>query len=360
MASTLKYIERRIRRTVLRRLKGGRRDVKLPPQLPPRPRLLLIRTDRIGDAIISTPSIALLRQRFPEARIDLLLGHRNALVGGLIPGVDRVIVLPRSPVPMFATISHLRRQRYDVAINLLEGDSASAAAVTAASGARYRVGFDGQASSAYEIVVERPSPEVHMVPATAALLGALGVDPIPPEGPRRPCERLQLRIAKQELSAGRQALRNAVGMQRGAVVVMNVSASAPSRRWAIDRFETLADRMRTAGFVPVFVGAPADESALRSLAQRGWITLAPSRSYARFASLLAGADAVVTADSSVVHLAAALERPLVVLARSSGDTRRWAPWGVAHRIVADAETLAAIAPDDVFPAISSLLTDSSQ
>ena len=75
MASMQKHIERWTRRAFigsLGLLRGRRSDGREIGRLDA-PRILLIRHDRIGDAIVSTPVMRLLRERFPDARIDILL-----------------------------------------------------------------------------------------------------------------------------------------------------------------------------------------------------------------------------------------------------------------------------------------------
>lgn len=52
-------------------------------------RILLVRTDKIGDAIVSTPVLQALRQHYPNARIDVVLGRRNRAAGPLLPFKDQ-------------------------------------------------------------------------------------------------------------------------------------------------------------------------------------------------------------------------------------------------------------------------------
>ncbi|MEE8486621.1 MAG: lipopolysaccharide heptosyltransferase family protein, partial [Gemmatimonadota bacterium] len=80
------------------------------------PSILLVRMDRIGDAILTTPILAVLRDRFPEGSINILLGEKNRVVAPLLSNVDERIILQRGQV--FRTIRQLRRQRYDVVLNL--------------------------------------------------------------------------------------------------------------------------------------------------------------------------------------------------------------------------------------------------
>jgi ADP-heptose:LPS heptosyltransferase len=128
------------------------------PVWPPR-RILLLRLERIGDLLMSAPSIAAVRAQAPDATIDLVVGSWNAPLAALIPGIDRVETLDApwltrsapagASAGAPATDDHTglvrrawswRPRHYDLAINF-EGDIRSHA-LMALSGARRRAGFD--------------------------------------------------------------------------------------------------------------------------------------------------------------------------------------------------------------------------
>src|SRR5436190_24136822 len=76
----LKPPELAVRRLTLKWISAKRPQQlqsELPLQLPPKPKILLLRQDRLGDAIISTPLIVALREKFPNAELMMLLGTNN-------------------------------------------------------------------------------------------------------------------------------------------------------------------------------------------------------------------------------------------------------------------------------------------
>ena len=95
-----------------------------PPNLPPRPRILVVSLRRIGDVLLTTPLIRSLRRAWPQASIDVLVfdGCTGILVGN--PDIDRVISMPQRPGSV-ATIRLLARlwKRYDLAVSTQSGDS---------------------------------------------------------------------------------------------------------------------------------------------------------------------------------------------------------------------------------------------
>jgi ADP-heptose:LPS heptosyltransferase len=357
VAHFAKSLERRVRRGFIRSLqwfpRRGSTDQITPGESPS---ILLIRHDRIGDAIISTPIFALLRKRFPAARIDLLLGRRNAAVASLLPFVDNCIVLPGSFSSALNIIARIRRTRYDVAINLLAKDSASGSLLSLFSGAATRIGFQGETASAYDILIPHPEQPVHIVSETSLLLAPLGIPPIGEE-PQRTEDYLTLTLTDDLIESARQMVATAFSSDNP-VVVVNISGSGPEKFWGADNYVRLAAAIRRIGLRAIFAGSPADREMVSQIARESNVqSLPPTDSYAEFAAMLSLADMIVTPDTSVVHLAAALHKPTVMLIASPSDFIPWRPWGTPHIVVRHNSSIASIAVEDVGTALFQLASE---
>lgn len=310
--------------------------------LPPSPSILLIRPDRIGDAIITTPTIQLLRQRFPDAKIGLLLGAKNAAVAELMPEINRTHLLPVSAAGALKVMGQIRGEGYDVAINLVANDSASAAAIAAASGAKWKIGFAGESSNIYDVAIPRPTGPMHIVRETSLLLAPFGIPPIGPQ-PSGDHERLRVRL-KTEAKVG-------------TMVVLNISGSEPSKYWGTEQFVGLGRLLGVLGMQVAVACKPSDGALAEHIANKAEVQLIPSTpSFAQFAEYLADqAGMIVTPDTSIVHLSAALGKRTVVLAADANSIAAWQPWGVPFRVVDGKGELAAITPQSVLKPIFELL-----
>ncbi len=358
-----KRIELYLRRRLIAMLgrRGGRAsrvgDGHAPIALPERPRILLLRHDRIGDAIISAPVVTMLRARYPQARIEMLLGRKNRIVAPLLPDVDETLVLPGSLGGMIGTVRELRRRNYDLAINLLAKDSASGGMLTALSGARRAIGFQGELAAIYDTAVAHPDRPEHIVAETTRLLAPLGIEPLAdtPEGRRTP-----LAITMPE-EARREAEKIAPAPsepRRGAAILLNISTPGEARRWPAARWAELAHVLAADGREPLIASTPADAAEAAAIAaEAGLAALPTSDSLATFAALLAGADLVVTPDTSIVHIAAALGRPTVVLNTEAEAASGWTPWGVPFRLLCGKGAVADIPVADAVAAVRSLLEE---
>lgn len=314
--------------------------------LPSPPSILLVRPDRIGDAIITTASIQLVRQRFPNATIGLLLGAKNAAVAELIPDINRTHVVPVSAVGTWKVMRAIRRTRYDLAINLVANDSASAAALTALSGAAWKIGFAGKSSTLYDAAIPRAAGPIHIVRETSLLLAPLGISPIGPQ-PLHNGQRLRVRLNQEAEDSG--------------TVVLNISGSEPAKYWGTKNFTALCELLRQRGAAVAVACKPGDEAfAEQIVAGSGAQLIAPTRSFAQFAERLSGAAVIATPDTSIVHLSAALGKPTVVIAAHARSIEAWQPWGVPFRVVDGDGELTMIQAERVLAAILELLPPPAQ
>jgi len=335
----------------------NRRGTDAFPSISDPTRIFLIRLDRIGDAVVSTPIISLLLERFPNARVDVMLGMKNAAVARLLPGVDRVVVLPVSLGGVLRTLRSVRAERYDLCINLLAKDSVSGALTAAWSGARTRIGFDGELGNLYDIAVPRPVDPPHIVPETSHLLAPLGIAPIGPE-PARESERLHVLLAPDEIERARTTLAPLLERSPDPLVVMNISGSDSSKFWGLERYAATVAELLRRNARPVVAARPADEALLeRIVAETGCERLPIRASLVEFVAMLSFAGYIVTPDTSVVHIAAALGKPTVMLTPSASVAASWRPWGVPARVLSAEGSIERISTDRVLEAILSLMAE---
>lgn len=356
MSSAGKHIERLVRRAFISSLSSLPRRARAGRDLSAlrAPRILLLRHDRIGDAIVSTPIISLLRERFPDGRIDILLGPKNRSVAPLLADVDEAIILPRKVGGLSGIITRLRRNRYDVAINLLAKDSASGAFFTLASGAGSRIGFEGQIASVYDISIPHSADDLHMVRTTSLLLEPFGIEPIGPE-PSRAVEKLHVKLGDGLRDEARRRVDALIDGTSSPILLLNISGTVIERYWGSEKFAELARLARGEGLQPIIASSPADRAKCEAIAAAsGARALPTTESFEEFAAMLERADIIVTPDTSVVHLAAALGKPTVMVVGTVLFGSVWGPWGVPHRVVTGTGSLASIAVGDVLRAILSL------
>jgi ADP-heptose:LPS heptosyltransferase len=289
--------------------------------LPAGSRVAIVRLRSLGDCVLTTPALDILKRFRPDLRVAVVVEDRFRAVFKGNPDVEAI--LPPD-------IKAVRRFRPELAINFHGGTRS--AWMTALSGARFRAGFGHfrhqfpynlRIPRAQEILgVER---KVHTAEHLASAIFWLGA-------PMVEIPRAKLVAGKGPLPYGRGSDTGADGRaDRGASsepdgAVIHAVAAAVEKTWPADRFLVVAAHLRKAGVEPVFVGAATDDLA----AFREYRTL--QASLADLKALLARASLFIGNDSGPAHMAAAFGLPVVVFFGPS-DREVWAPWRTASQVL---------------------------
>jgi len=304
-----------LRGTVLRLLRAPK-----PHAGPPDPakvrRILAVRHDaRLGNLLLLTPALRLLKTAFPEARVEVLLADRYGDALKHNPCVDEILTA--------RSLACLRLRGYDLAFDFSpqHAFSLSSAVWTALSGAKRRVGFNrGDAAKFLDDLVPVPEGRAHETANLAALArhAAPGAA-LPPDSALR----TEFHFCPGEKEAGAKAWAD-WGLDGGSVALF-LGARAEKRLDPAWFFE-LGERLVAEGRKVALVGGPAERALLEGRAIPAGVIVAPELPLRAFAAAIAHARAVLTADTGPMHLSIALGVPTVQL---FSHTEPWR-FGYAH------------------------------
>jgi lipopolysaccharide heptosyltransferase II len=296
-------------------------------------KILIIQLRRIGDVIVTTPVIDVLRRQFPDARIEFLVELAAAPVLDRTPGLDERLVFDKSK--FWFWVRELRRRRYDWVLDFM--NNPRTAQLSWASGAPVRAGFVVPFwSLVYTHRVARPTAAVYAVQNKFALLRRLGV-PAPADALPR------LAVDDSEMDALRVWWTES-GLDRATerIAVMPKHRHA-IRQWPPAKFkETIRRLLSTSGRSVILVGGADERAALEDVAAefsgRAWVM--PAGSLHRAAAVLSRCRVAVTNDSGLMHLAVAVGTPTVTVYGPTSPGS-WNPGRAPHRFV-QAEGLACL------------------
>ena len=293
-------------------------------------------TNWLGDAVMTTPALAAVREGFPDARIVLLARPLVAELFRHHPDVDEVMVYERpgrhdGALGRLRLAGELRRRRFDGALLLQNAFDAALIAFLGRIPERAGYPTDGR-----WILLTLPVPltpgilELHEVEYYLCLLDGLGI-------PRPVPASLKLAVTEEEKEAMATRLAS-LGIERGApIVAVNPGATYGSaKRWYPDRFASVADAVSAEwGSSVVVVGSTGEAplaGEIEAATRRPPINLAGKTTVRELMALLSLSSILVTNDSGPMHIGAALGVPLVAIFGPT-DWRRTSPWTSLAKIV---------------------------
>ncbi|HZS62156.1 MAG TPA: glycosyltransferase family 9 protein [Gemmatimonadaceae bacterium] len=323
-----------------------------PTSLPAAPRVLLVRCDHIGDAIMATPVLEPLRAALAPSRLDVLVGPWATSLFEAHPAVDRVIsyATPWWLAARDASASarraawqalpglvrQLRANRYDIAIDL-RGDLRQIAFFLVGSRAPIRVSTDRTGGRALLTHIWPYDAARHEVEKSAAVVATLGFAVSAPA--------LDVRFDRTLRPELADALRAAAG-PRGLVSLAFRSREA-SHSWPATHAARLIDTVRDRlGLGAVFLGGPDDRAFADTVAEAArapFANLAGRTTLLESIAVFAATRAAVVVDSGPMHLAACSGVPIVALFGPSPPLQV-RPWTDRARVLTDGSPCGCIHP----------------
>jgi len=280
-------------------------------------RILIVAPNWIGDVLLAQPLLARLHAKLPGLALDAVAPEWSAPVLRRMPEIDAVIdtTLVHGALQLGARwrlARALRTRRYDQAIVL--PNSWKAALVPYLARIPRRVGFVGESRYGLLNVLHRLDEQA--LPLMAERYAQLAERP--GEAVHRP-----LALPRLEVDEANLAITIArLGLDRSRpIVAFCVGAEfGPAKRWPARHFAALARALATRGRKVWLIGSPAERAIgaeIARLADGAALDLCGRTDLAAAIDLLSLAEVVVSNDSGLMHIAAALGRPLVALYGSS-------------------------------------------
>jgi predicted lipopolysaccharide heptosyltransferase III len=275
-------------------------------------KILLLQLKRIGDLILTTPTIAAVRKNHPDAHITLAVSNGCAELLPAISNVDRLLVARRN-LRDVALVSSLAGNRFDYAIDFTRNDRS--AFLTLVSGARrrvasYRVREQSKTRTrVYTDLIEVRVRDMHTTEYNLALLAPLGIhaaSSVP-----------QLDLPRAAVEKADQLRRNCE--IRRPYVILHPGSARAEKLWDPARWAETANHFAQNDEIDLVLtsGRSADERAhvakITKAIRHKIIDLSGKTDLLTLAALIGQAELLVTVDSAPVHLAAATNTPQVIL-----------------------------------------------
>ncbi len=287
-------------------------------------KILIIKLGAAGDLILAVPSLRMIRQRFPDAHISLMVDKKLAALVSGTPYLDEIFPVDRKKLPglsyLLKLAKQVRAENYDVSVDLQNSKWTHLLAYLGGIGERF-----GFSRGKFGFLVNRPDRtfEVREAPVRHQfrVLSKLGVKDYD--------EKLELWTDPRSDERVRAWLGEGAPDSKWVGLVLGSSPQWPTKRWPLSYFCELAQRLvQHLNCRVVLIGSDLDREFLEqnSLKQaEGVLDLVGKTTLADLVSLVRHMDVLVTGDTAPLHVAGAFQKKIVALFGPTDPVRHMPP-----------------------------------
>jgi len=310
-------------------------------------RALVVKLRHHGDVLLTSPVFTVLKNHVPHIEVDALVYADTAEMLSGHPAISQLHLIDRGwkkQGALFALhqewklLRTLRRREYDLLVHLTENPrggwlayllGATFSVVRDYSPRRGRL-WHSHFSHRYRI----PARPRHTVEVHLDALRRIGIQPQADE------RRLVLVPGPEAEAFASDQLRHH-GLVPKKYIHVHPTSRWMFKSWTVDGYVELINRLQGAGEQILMTAAP-DRSELRfvekitSRIRQPVINLSGELTLKQLAALIGRAKGFIGADSVPMHMAAAMQTPVVALFGPSGENE-WGPWMVNSRVVSSAD-----------------------
>ena len=306
--------------------------------MPQPKRILVVKLSDIGDVLTATPALRALRHSFADARIDILVPPRSAVVLRGSALVDEVIAFDKFAYDRVGDalgvgalraalrlVGDLRARRYDTLVLLhhlsTHWGALKWAALALAVGSPTRAGLDnGRGWFFTRRVRDDGFGARHEVEHCIEVVKAIGAEVAGWS--------LEFGVAEQDRTIASQLLNSALSTQHSPLIALHPGSGSHSlaRRWPLERWVEVGRALIAQHNAQlVIVGTASDGGDELAAQLPSALNLTGQTTLPQLAAVLQACQLFVGADSGVMHLAAAVGVPIVALFGTT-NPKAWRPW----------------------------------
>jgi predicted lipopolysaccharide heptosyltransferase III len=271
-------------------------------------KILLIQLKRIGDLILTTPAIAAVREKFPDAHVTVVISSEGKALAPAITGVNKLLVMPRG-FAGFKTIAAIVGGKFDYCVDFTRNDR-SALLVLLSRAQKRIVSFRIKMRSKfrtrfYNEFVPHRMRDMHTIDYHLALLEPLGIS--------NASRAVRLELPK---SAGETADEL---LSRKRFIIFHPGSARTEKFWNAQRWADVINHAADNHDVDLVLtggSSPLEQTHIddiKSKVPHEIIDLSGKTDLLTLAALIARARLLITVDSAPMHLAAASRTPQVIL-----------------------------------------------
>ncbi|MCF8413914.1 MAG: hypothetical protein K9G44_10900 [Melioribacteraceae bacterium] len=287
--------------------------------------VLVIRLNRIGDALVTTPLIRLLKN-VNEYKVFVLADRKNSFIFNGNKDISKVIVFEKG-IGGFKQINRIiRENNIKIVVDSHDDVSTTVSFLVALAKVSVKVGFAKGNDKIYTHLVEKPDPKnVHVIERVASL-----ISPFDKNKPQN--LKVIYNLTENSDNIAEKFLREH-NLKSSFLIGINISAGSDARFWGVSNYQRIIMDMEHSG-ANVFLLAHEKDREKAENISGGKLQIFCHPDLNVFAAIVSKLDLLFSPDTSIVHIAAAYRIPVFGLyVQFNTDNLPWFPYNSLHEYV---------------------------
>lgn len=281
-------------------------------------KILFIRLNRIGDALVSTPLLYEIKQQI-GCQIYVLASEQNYFIFNNSDLCDEIIVHYKRKKKLKKLIKKINELNFDMIIDLHDDVSTTVSYIIAFSKCEYKIGFNKKNSKIYSNIVERlDSTKYHIVDRLMEFCKALNIKPVS----------IEVNIKYQPSKNSNGFINNFINNieKQKFLFGINITAGSYARFWGIENYKKLVELLKNYEITPLIMCTERDLKLALEISQNN-APIFYNPSFDIFSALISKLDFLFTPDTSIIHIASSFVVPTFGLfVKYKTDDVIWYPY----------------------------------
>lgn len=316
-------------------------------------KILFIRLNRIGDALITTPLFHFIKETI-NAKIFLLADLKNYFVFENNPYINDVIIFRKGISGLKQILKFIREMKIDVIVDLHDDVSTTVSFIVALSRVPVKIGLEKANKSIFTHTVKKPDPEKNHVIKRILEIARPLVSNFDNEiinfHPN-----IEIFPSKESLNLVDKFISNNFTTEKK-LAGINISAGSKARFWGVEKYKNVIDFLSGSDLNILILSSPEYKNQAEEISE-GKYKIFSSDKFEDFEAIISKLKLLFTPDTAAVHLASAYEVPVFGLyVKYKTNDMIWSPYKSKFDcVVTEEANLDNVSFEEVIPKLKNFL-----
>ncbi|MCL5028965.1 MAG: glycosyltransferase family 9 protein [Bacteroidetes bacterium] len=282
-------------------------------------KILFIRLNRIGDALITTPLLHEVKLKL-KPKIYVLADRKNYVAFNNNPDIDKLIIYEKGLKGIFKVLDFIKKEKIETIVDTHDDISATVSFLIALSAARNKYGLEKKNKSIYtKTIPQLDRHQNHVITRILELSKLFNFEL------DRSKSKVQYFPSNESMKKAESFLSNKK-LQNNFLAGINISAGSYARFWGIDNFKNLLNYFSKYDLNILLLSSPSDKELCKQISGDHFNYFYSSE-FDEFAAMISKLNFLFSPDTAAVHLASAFGIPTFgIYVKYNTQDMIWSPY----------------------------------